>query len=219
MSESIEMYLKTIMELSAEDEPVAIARVAKRLGVSTVSANEMMKRLGEQDLIAHTPYKGVGLTEEGTRRAMSVVRRHRLWERFLVDHLGINWALAHDPACQLEHSAGEVVTEALAAFLGHPATCPHGNEIPGSDGSLAQISALPLSEMAVGDEGVIRRIYPEETTLLEHLNQRGMRPGASIRVEDIAPYNGPITLRVDEQNAVIGRVIAAHVFVEGNPSV
>lgn len=212
MSESTEMYLKTIMELSTE-EPAAISRVAQRLGVSTVSANEMMKRLGEQELITHTPYKGVELTDAGMRKALSVVRRHRLWETFLVDQLGVSWEEAHDPACQLEHATTDQVTEALAIFLGDPDRCPHGNPIPGVTGDMPESPATTLNEMEVGDAGSIDHIYPEETTLLTYLAERGLYPGAHIRLVDIAPYNGPITVRMDQVDVVLGRTIAAHVFI------
>jgi DtxR family Mn-dependent transcriptional regulator len=214
MSESSEMYLKTILELRNEDEPVAISRVAKRLGVSAVSANEMIKRLVEQGTVEHTPYKGVDLTAEGYGRALSVVRRHRLWERFLVDYLEVPWAEAHDPACQLEHATPDEITEALANFLDNPLTCPHGNEIPAADGTFEPVEAIPLNEIEIGGGGRIARIYPEETTLLEHLNKHDICPGKQLVVEDVAPYNGPLTIVVDGETVVIGRTVAAHVYVQ-----
>lgn len=212
-SESTEMYIKTIFELDGHEEPVAISRIAERLGVSAVSANEMMKRLSDRDLIIHTPYKGVQLTNTGRRRALNVVRRHRLWECFLLDHLDIAWEKTHDLACQLEHSTADEVTERLAAFLGHPATCPHGNPIPASDGGMPGPADVPLSELEVGAAGHISRIFREETTLLEYLAERGLYPGVPVRVEDIAPYSGPLTLRVDGTEHVLGRGIAAHIFI------
>ncbi len=214
MSESVEMYLKTIFELAAEGaEPVAISSVARRLGVSSVSATEMIKRLVEQGVVLHTPYKGVELTELGYRRALSVLRRHRLWERFLVDRLGIPWAASHDPACRLEHATSDEVVEALARYLGYPATCPHGNEIPTPEGTVEVRPAVPLSQMEVGGRGVVARVYPEETTLLEYLGERGIYPGQPVFVEDIAPYSGPLSVRIGEQTVALGRTIAAHIFV------
>ena len=213
-SESAEMYLKTIFEFDGEAEPVAISRVAERLGVSAVSATEMMKRLGERELLIHTPYKGVQLTDLGRRRALNVVRRHRLWERFLVEHLGVAWERAHDLACQLEHATADEVTEGLAAFLGHPGTCPHGNPIPSPDGALDVPADVALSEMGIGDSGVISRIYREETTLLEYLAERRIYPNTPIQVEDIAPYNGPLTVSVDGTEHVLGRGIGAHILVK-----
>jgi DtxR family Mn-dependent transcriptional regulator len=212
-SESTEMYLKTIFELKDGDEPVAISRIAERLGVSAVSANEMIKRLGERDLVVHTPYKGVQLTEIGQRRSLSVVRRHRLWERFLVDHLDISWEQSHDLACQLEHATAEAVTEGLADFLGGPETCPHGNAIPTADGVLAERRTVPLSEMEVNQSGTVARIYREEAPLLKYLADHGVYPGLRIEVEDIAPYNGPLTVQVDGTQIILGREIAARVLI------
>lgn len=212
-SESTEMYLKTILELGDGSEPVAISQIAERLGVSAVSANEMIKRLIDREMVDHTPYKGVKLTDLGRRRGMNVLRRHRLWERFLVEHLGITWEQSHDLACQLEHATAEEVTEGLAAFLGNPGTCPHGNPIPAADGTLEEAPIVPLSEMEVGAGGCIARIYREETPLLDYLAERGILPGLPVRVEDIAPYNGPLTVRVGDNIAVLGREIAARILV------
>ncbi len=213
-SESTEMYIKTIFELDGGDEQVAISRIAERLGVSTVSATEMMKRLGERNLLVHTPYKGVQLTAVGRRRALNVLRRHRLWECFLMDQLDIPWEKTHEYACQLEHSTADEVADSLAAFLGNPATCPHGNPIPTAEGELADLHDVPLSEMEVGAAGRIARIFREETTLLEYLGERGLYPGMPLRVEDIAPYNGPMTLLVDGTEHILGRGIAAHIWID-----
>lgn len=213
-SESIEMYLKTILELETGGEPVAISQVAERLGVSAVSATEMIKRLNEREMLVHTPYKGVVLTELGRRRGLNVLRRHRLWERFLVDRLGIAWERSHELACRLEHATADEVTEALAVFLGQPSTCPHGNPIPAVDGNVSELPAVPLSEMDIGQSGSVARIYHEETVLLEYLAERGILPGAAVRVEEIAPYNGPLTVRVGEREIMLGREIAAHILVD-----
>jgi DtxR family Mn-dependent transcriptional regulator len=213
-SESTEMYLKTILELEDEErEPVAISRIAERLGVSAVSANEMIKRLVERDMVVHTPYKGVEFTELGRRRGLSVLRRHRLWECFLVSHLGVAWENSHDLACQLEHATADEVTERLASFLGHPEVCPHGSLIPDSEGHYEEPPATPLSEMEIGGTGTICRIYREETPLLEYLAERNVLPGLSVAVLDIAPYNGPLTVRVGDSEVVLGREIAARILV------
>ncbi len=123
MSESTEMYLKAMVELSHGDK-VAVGRLAERLGVTNVSANEMVHRLTDQGLVAHIPYKGVALTEIGQTAACSVLRRQRLWECFLYEHLKIEWAKLYELACALEHATAPEVTEALAVYLGDPKFCP-----------------------------------------------------------------------------------------------
>ena len=131
---SPEMYLKSLWELSSDGEPVGIASVAARLGISPVSASEMIHRLEERQLVQYQRYRGVRLTRLGWEHARSLIRRHRLWERFLADELGLPWESVHDLACELEHAVGAEVTEALADRLGQPSTCPHGNPIPTASG-------------------------------------------------------------------------------------
>jgi DtxR family Mn-dependent transcriptional regulator len=211
-SRSAEMYLKTICEL-ADGGLVAISLVADRLDVSAVSASEMVKRLVDQGLVAHEPYKGVGLTDEGQRQAVHIIRRHRLWEYFLVEHLALPWEVVHEQACRLEHAADERVTEALAAYMGNPSTCPHGNPIPDLDGELSLVSTTPLSHMAVGDQGRVERITQEGAELLDYLAQHDIYPDQMVEVEDIAPFEGPLTVRVGKIEHVLGRAAADHVLV------
>lgn len=212
MSESIEMYLKTLVELSIDDEPVAISNIARRLGISSVSATEMIKRLETQGLVVHTPYKGVELTEEGQHRARAVQRRHRLWEHFLFHQLGITWELSHEHACVLEHLASEEVTESLAVFLGNPERCPHGNPISSVEPCGTDEVETPLSLLSIGDRCEVIRVYPEETSLLAYLKEKSILPGKRALIEDIAPYNGPITLRIDGAMQVLGRTPASNIY-------
>ena len=213
-NESVEMYLKTVCELATGgDAPVPISALAKRLSISTVSATEMVHRLCEQGLLLHTPYKGVTLTADGKRRALRVIRRHRLWECFLADHLGIVWQAVHENACQLEHATASEVTDALAAYLNEPATCPHGNPIPTVDGRVSLPNDRPLSELAPSDRGAITRIHPESTLLLDYLAARELVPGALIVFDEVAPFNGPLMVTVDEKVHALGREVAARIFV------
>jgi DtxR family transcriptional regulator, Mn-dependent transcriptional regulator len=213
-NESIEMYLKTMSELAPPGEDVAISSLARRLGVSTVSATEMVHRLEDQGMVIHTPYRGVRLTGEGSEFATRIKRSHQLWERFLSDHLKLSWASVHDLACILEHATEDTVTEALAAYLGHPTTCPHGNPIPALDGTIAEPPLISLNELEVGAEATIRAIRPESTMLLEHLARYNLKPGQNIRVVEIAPFNGPFLLAVGSETQPIGREVATHIYVE-----
>jgi len=120
LTRSPEMYLKSLWELSAGGERVGIATVAARLGTNPVSASEMIQRLEKRHLVEHQRYRGVRLTRPGRDHARALIRRHRLWERFLADELSLPWEGVHDLACELEHSVGAEVTEALADRLGHP---------------------------------------------------------------------------------------------------
>jgi DtxR family Mn-dependent transcriptional regulator len=147
-NESTEMYLKTVRELAiANQGPVPISALAEQMGVSNVSATEMVHRLRNQGLLDHVPYKGVTLTPEGQRRTTELVRSHHMWEWFLFNTLGLSWAQSHDLACRLEHATDSIVTEALAAFLGHPQHCPHGNPVPDSAGHTAPVEDTALTTL------------------------------------------------------------------------
>ncbi|MFP3853369.1 MAG: metal-dependent transcriptional regulator [Anaerolineales bacterium] len=211
-SESYEMYLKTVAELRNGDEAIPITAVAERLGVATVSASEMVHRLEDHGLLHHQPYKGVILTAEGATAADYVVRAHRIWEYFLVDKLGIDWADAHDLACNLEHATSLALSDALDTFLGHPERCPHGNPIPRT-GQSAQGSSLRLSELEVGQQAEIRSIRPESSEVLKALAERGLKPGVQVTIEDIEVFDGPRRLTVADQTATIGRRLAEHIYV------
>lgn len=212
-NESTEMYLKTVRELANGEGLVPISALAKQLGVSAVSATEMVHRLQEQGYVEHQPYKGIQLTEKGSRQAAQVVRSHQLWECLLVDKLKMSWVDAHDHACRLEHATDEAVTLALDAFLGHPQRCPHGNPIPRSDG-LAPVRAMaPLSNLQVGEAAVVEAIFPEHNELLAYVEELGLRPGREVVLEEIAPFGGPLMVRVAGKLVPLGKEAALHVLV------
>jgi len=214
-NESTEMYLKTISELSEkEGAQVPISALAERMGVSNVSATEMVHRLGKQGLLEHAPYKGVSLSDTGRQRATAIIRNHHMWECFLAGKLDLPWEQVHDFACRLEHATDAVVTEALAVYLDQPRRCPHGNPIPGEDGKIPVLVDLPLTELEPGQGGTISRISPESTLLLEYLSTRQLKPGQFVRFTEVAPFNGPLMVRCAGENHALGYEVAAHIFVE-----
>lgn len=213
INESSEMYLKTAAELGGADMPVPIAQIAEQLEVTPVSAGEMMKRLGAQGLIEHVPYKGVLLTPAGTQAAHSVIRRQRLWECFLVDHLKLNWAGVYEMACRLEHATSNVVAEALANYLDHPQTCPHGKPIPGPDGSMPVSEGTPLSELPIGQRAEIQSIVTTRTDVFAYLQQRNLLPGRRVRVVAVAPLHGPLTVETEAGSVALGQALAEFVLV------
>ena len=209
-NESAEMYLKTVSELAGPATLAPISALADRLGVSAVSATEMVHRLQEHGLVAHQPYRGVGLTENGQQLAAEVVRRHRLWECFLFERLGLPWDQVHDFACRLEHATVPAVTEALDAYLGRPATCPHGNPIPATADATAD---QPLGSLLVGGSAVVVRIYPETDGLLSYLAELNLLPGQRVTLREIAPFQGPLVLLTAAGICHVGREAAAHIYV------
>jgi DtxR family Mn-dependent transcriptional regulator len=155
----------------------------------------------------------VGLTEGGQHVADEVVRRHRLWECFLFERLGLPWAEVHDYACRLEHATVPAVTEALDAFLGHPATCPHGNPIP----EAATHGESPLADLVAGDTAIVARVYPESESLLCYLAELDLLPGRRFTLREIAPFQGPLVLMTERGLRYVGREAAAHIYVRPLP--
>ena len=212
MSESTEMYLKAMSELG--DRDVAIGRLAERLGVTNVSANEMMRRLGEQGLVTHTPYKGVTLTKKGREVASNVIRRQRLWEVFLYENLQLEWSKVYELACSLEHATAPEVTEALATFLNHPLVCPRGNPIPDEKGNFAPLGGMALSDVEVGTSVTVLAVDATATDVLKYLYDRNILPGQKIKVIEVAPMDGPLTLLVGSKEVVLGPSLAEFVIVK-----
>ena len=213
MTESTEMYLKAMAELGVGDV-VAVGRLAGRLGVTNVSANEMVHRLTESGLVSHTPYKGVSLTKDGRAAACSVLRRQRLWECFLYDYLKIEWAKLYELACALEHATAPEVTEALAVFLGDPKFCPRGNPIPSADGLMMPLNGILLQEAPTGVTVRVLAINATETDVLKYLQERDILPGRDLTIVEVAPMEGPLTLDVNGKDVALGLRLAEFVIVE-----
>lgn len=210
---SAEKYLGAIYRLGADDAPVSVSALAERIGVSRVSVNEMVKKLESSSLVVYEPYKGVTLTPQGAAQALDVVRRHRIWERFLVDVLELPWDQAHEEACELAHATSPRLLEQLSQFLGEPDTCPHGNPVPSAAGAVAQVEGCPLGDLAIGQQAVVVRVPEEEPGMLAYLDKLGLRPETPIAVEEAAPFDGPLTVRVAGVQQVIGRQLAGRVIV------
>lgn len=213
-NESAEMYLKAVTELASPGSPVPISALAERLGVSSVSATEMVHRLSAQGLIAHTRYQGVDLTDVGSHQAAAVVRSHRLWERFLTDCLALPWDAVHDLACRLEHATDPEVANALDLFLGKPATCPHGNPIPDEQGVFQCTTDELLADLRPGQRAIISRIYPETKPLLSFLAEQDLWPESEIFLQEVMPFGGPVILQVGSELRYIGQEAADHIYVE-----
>jgi len=195
----IEEYLEAIYKLTAGDigRQASTSSLAEAMSVSAPSVSEMLRRLSDQGLISYRPYLGASLTESGLAQARRVIRYHRLWERFLVDHLGLPWEDVHEEACLLEHATSPAVAERLAAYLGHPATCPHGNAVPAAasqapSGGTATGEA-PLAEAGQGFAGVVSSVS-ESPAVLEYCAKAGLVPGAAIEVVDVEPGEPLITV-------------------------
>ncbi|TMC47427.1 MAG: metal-dependent transcriptional regulator [Chloroflexi bacterium] len=211
-SSTIEDYVVTVYRMWANGEPVVGARLAEQLGVTPATVTEMVARLRSQGLL--TSDRRIELSPAGLRLARNMVSRHRLVERFLVDVLGFGWEEVHAEAHRLEHALSPRVTERLADFLGHPATCPHGHPIMADGAGEPSLELSPLAALEAGDAGTVRRIVQEDTDLLSLLSSLGISLGTPVRVEGVQPYGGPLRVDVDGESRLIGREAAAMVLVE-----
>jgi DtxR family Mn-dependent transcriptional regulator len=205
LTRSVEDYLKAIYRLSPSGRPASTSEIAHLLELSAPSVSGMVKRLSEQGLLEHVPYKGVQLTAEGRRAALRMVRRHRLIESYLVDFLGYSWDTVHAEAERLEHAVSDTLVERMAAALGHPSFDPHGDPIPTSDGSIAELDCIPLSDIPVGRTVELRRVDESEPERLRYIASLGLRPGAVVMVTDRQPFGGPLTVESNGERLIIGR--------------
>ncbi len=196
-SSSIEDYVKVIYSFTEwQDKPITSTQLAQRLGVANSSVSEMVRKLKEQGLVDHKPYSAITLTADGARLALSMVRRHRLIETFLVQELGYRWDEVHDEAELLEHAVSDTFVERLADKLGHPARDPHGDPIPAADGTVLIPSAHRLSELDPGHTGRIIRISDENPELLRYLAAENIDVDASVEVLGRRPFGGPLMVRI-----------------------
>jgi DtxR family Mn-dependent transcriptional regulator len=208
-------YLEAIFKLERGTGPVTVKMLAAELGFTPPSVSEMLVRLRSHGLVEARGEGGIRLTPDGEREGASLVRRHRLSERFLVDYLGMSWDEVHDEACKLEHVLSPEVEARLAEQLGDPRTCPHGHAIPLEDGSLAEEPLRPLSELDVGQEAVIGCITEESGEFLRYLGSLGLLPDTPVEVESVAPFGGPLLVRVAGSQYALGREVAGKIMVRG----
>ncbi len=213
MTPGIEEYLEALFHLQEEGKPVATKALAEKLNLKPASITEMIKKLAAQKLVAYKPYRGAVLTANGQQAAAALVRRHRLSERFLADMLGVPWDELHDEACKFEHVISDSVEEKLLQALGNPTTCPHGNPIPASDGTVKSIPANPLSDLAPKTCGTISRITEESPEFLQYLADLGLMPDVDVEVVEVAPFGGPIIVKARGAKYALGREVASHIYV------
>ena len=208
---AFEEYCETIFELAEDDLDVIQARIADRLEVSRPAVSEMVKRLEKEGLVTSDDHV-ILLTDDGRELATSVVRRHRLAERFLTDVLGLSWTEAHHEAGRWEHVISPAVEVALDRLLGQPTTCPHGNPIPGS--SYSEPDTRHLSDVGVGESFTVSRI-PEELEfadgLLEFLEKSRLMPGETGSVT--AAADGTVTIRISGRSVAVDPFAADRILV------
>ncbi|HEY2956140.1 MAG TPA: metal-dependent transcriptional regulator [Candidatus Eisenbacteria bacterium] len=214
LTRSEQDYLKAVYALAPGGEAVATSRLAERLGVSPPSVTNMLAKLAAARLVAHTPRAGARLTARGRKRALEMVRRHRILETFLVRVLGLDWADVHADAEVLEHHISDRVLGAIDRLVGHPHEDPHGHPIPDRRGRVRRRVLLPLAKLGRGSRAVVRELRDADRPRLEHWKNAGLVPGAEVRVRQVRPLDDVFELDVAHRRLVTGSEGLEGVMVE-----
>jgi len=216
ISQSTQDYLKNIYELTEQGASASTNDLASRLGVAPASVTGMVQKLASATppLVDYRKHQGATLTKEGQRAALEIIRHHRLLETWLVQTLGYSWDEVHEEACRLEHVISEDFETRMAAALGHPTRDPHGELIPGADLQMPDDDSTPLSSLRPPQDATIIRVNAIDPALLRHLDELGLIPGAGLTISAHSPFDGNISIKVDDREFVVGPAISNNIFVE-----
>ncbi len=216
LSTAEENYLKAIFKLGEKQQkPVRNNAIAKELETSAASVTDMLLRLSSKELVHYESHKGVRLTNLGRKLATQLIRRHRLWETFLVDKLGFNWDEVHEPAEQLEHIDDEKLVDRLDQFLGHPQFDPHGDPIPDADGNFTERRQVLLSQISPGKSAIVVGVHDHTTDFLQHLEYLGLVLGARVEVCQHFAFDNSLQVRINNSTErTISQKISQHLYVQ-----
>ncbi|SDL66034.1 DtxR family transcriptional regulator, Mn-dependent transcriptional regulator [Daejeonella rubra] len=210
-----ENYLKAIYHLSTGNSSVVSTnQIAEMTNTKAASVTDMLKKLADKKLINYIKYQGVTLTETGKKAAVNIVRKHRLWEVFLVEKLGFKWDEVHDIAEELEHINSESLINRLDDFLGNPAADPHGDPIPDRSGTIHQKKLVRISDMLQEQSGMISGVSEHSSVFLKLLEKMGLTLGTKIMISELIEFDGSIILTVNEtSDRTISREVAKNILV------
>src|SRR5688500_1132710 len=210
-----ENYLKAILKLSRPAEnTVSTNAIAAHLDTSAASVTDMLRKLADKELITYQKYKGAQLTEPGNKLATKLVRKHRLWEVFLVQSLGMTWDEVHDIAEELEHIQSDQLIERLDSFLGFPKFDPHGDPIPNAQGKYTLRAQLLLTELQPGQEGVVIGVKEADNSLLKHLNDKGITIGKKAKILENDAYDQTIRVAIEEIELSLSGKVAQNILIK-----
>ena len=211
---SEENHLKSIFHLSSESESgVSTNSIAANLNTKASSVTEMLKKLNDKLLIVYKKYHGAQLTEKGRKTALNIIRKHRLWEVFLVDKLNFKWDEVHDIAEQLEHIQSEKLTNELDKFLDFPTKDPHGDPIPNPAGFIKFTPKLKLSDLNIGETGKFVGVKDSSATFLKYLDKRQISLGSNIKVLHQEEFDQSLHVGLDESNLTISIKTASNLYI------
>lgn len=214
LSLSAENHLKTIFHLSAGDlKPVTTNSIADALNTKAPSVSDMLKKLSEKDLISYTKYQGSSLTNSGRKLALNIIRKHRLWEVFLVEKLGFSWSEVHDVAEQLEHVKSKKLIKELDKFLNYPTKDPHGDPIPNPAGFIKYGNKFLLSDLKIGEKGKLVGVKDSSSLFLQFLDKRKIALGCVIEILYIEDFDNSVHIGLEDTNLSISLKSASNIYV------
>jgi DtxR family Mn-dependent transcriptional regulator len=212
-NEAIEDYLKAIYEIQREMGKVATTVLAERLRIQPASVTGMIKRLSEMNLLTYERYQGVKLSSAGKKIALEVIRHHRLVELFLAEALGVPWDKVHEEAEKWEHILSEELEERIDAMLGYPTHDPHGAPIPNRNGDVAEHPKMVLADLETNQSAAIVEVNDHDPELLRYLGSMELYPNTEFVVLDIAPFDGPIKIKIQNMEYTLGNKVARQIYV------
>lgn len=209
-----ENYIKAIYHLSEDGKKaVNTNSIAELTNTKASSVTDMLKKLAEKELINYMRYQGVTLTERGRMTAIAIIRKHRLWELFLVEKLQFKWDEVHDIAEQLEHIKSEALVDRLEQFLGNPRVDPHGDLIPDKHGKFHKKDLIRISKMQPEDQGIISGVSEHSPRFLQYLEKTGLILGNKIIVHEIIEFDGSVILSLENKEITISREAAKNILI------
>lgn len=215
-SQSEEDYLKALYHLEMDINAVSTNSIADYLDMKPSSVTDMLKKLAEKKFINYQKYKGTSLSKKGKLIALSIIRKHRLWETFLVEKLGFGWDQVHTIAEQLEHIKSEELIENLDNFLGNPKYDPHGDPIPSKDGNIEKMNQKILVELKASQKGIITGVKKGTASLLNYLDKEKVKLGDSVKVIEILEFDRTYIIEINKRKLTLSEKICKNLLLETN---
>ncbi len=211
-----ENYLKAIFKIEEREEgPAGTNHIAEEMNTSAASASDMIRKLSEKELLDYEKYRGVQLSPEGRRIATLLIRKHRLWESFLVEKLSFNWDEIHEIAEELEHIRSPKLIRQLDAFLGHPKYDPHGDPIPNAEGVFHKRKQVRLSRMPENTKGVIVGVNEHSSSFLQFLDQHGLVLGTRVRLLQLYDFDESVEIEInDKEKRTLSKKVSENIYVQ-----
>ena len=211
---SEENYLKAIYHLGKQgSEAVSTNAIAEQMDTKASSVTDMIKKLADKDLANYIKYQGVSLTKSGKLAATSIIRKHRLWEVFLVEKLNFTWDEVHEVAEQLEHIKSDKLVNQLDSFLGYPKHDPHGDPIPDKEGNYTVLKSINLLEVNPGDQGVLISVDDSSDVFLKYLNKNNLALGDNIKIIHVEPFDHSFTIQTKDKTMIISKDVAQNLYL------